>query len=87
MRCRLSGERHGEAYAALQEGTVKVRRKAPGSCSVASWEQEGFGQSGPEPFFGAEVGVVTNRDEPQDAGKLLLHRFAFDRNEAFGAGS
>lgn len=53
----------------------------------ASWDQQGLGQPHPEPFLGAGVGVVANRDEPEDARELLLHAFALNWNEALAASS
>lgn len=38
--------------------------RAPGSQDFALGQHEGFCQSHPEPFFGARIGVVTNRNEP-----------------------
>lgn len=52
-----------------------------GSQNFASWQQERFCQSCPEPFFGARVGVITNCNEPQDAWKLVLHGLALDWNQ------
>lgn len=48
---------------------------------LASWEQEGLGQSYPEPLLGVLVGVVTERDEFQDARKLFRHGLALHRNK------
>lgn len=51
----------------------------PGS---PSGQGQSFGKAGPEPGLGARVGIVAYSDEPQDAGKVLLHRLVFDRNQS-----
>lgn len=59
----------------------KIKKRAAGTRSFASWQHEGFGQSCPEPFFGARIGVITDCDEPQDTRELVLHGFALHGNQ------
>lgn len=52
----------------------------PGS---SSGQGQSLGKAGPEPGLGARVGIVAYSDEPQDTGKVLLHRLVFNRNQSF----
>lgn len=51
----------------------------PGS---PSGQGQSLGKAGPEPGLGARVCIVAYSDEPQDTGKVLLHRLVFDRNQS-----
>lgn len=74
--------RLGQKYTYRQTDTC-----TPGVPGPSSGKGQGFGKASPEPVFGAGVGVVTDSDEPQDAGELFLHFLVLDRNQSLLMGT
>lgn len=59
----------------------------PGYQGSLSGQGQGFGKASPEPRLGAGVGVVTDRDEPQDARELSLHGLVLDGDQSLLMGA
>ena len=53
----------------------------------SSGQGQGLGEASPEPGLGAGVCVVTDGDEPQDAGELFLHCLVLDGDQSLLMGT